>query len=237
MSAKDAGARAISIVIAVAVRLYREGLISALRDDPRLHIDAGVSTLVEARSAIRASDPDLLLVDVSMDGVCDAIQEFRRENRRCRILALAVREDISAILDYAQAGADGFVASNCSLAELVQAIERTSSGELLCSPRIAAQLLQRAAQRTGGLHAPDAPLLTGREQQVLALLRRGMSNKEIGGALNIAEATVKNHVHHVLSKLQVSTRSKAAASLGFPSRLRQEPLSTARNTHGAPDRP
>jgi DNA-binding NarL/FixJ family response regulator len=235
MTAMEAGGRKcpISIVLAVAVRLYREGLVTALRSDPRLRIDAGIGTLVEARSAVLATDPDLLIVDVSLEGVCDAIREFRRQGSRCRILALAVREDITAILDYAQAGADGFVASNGSMAELIEAIERTTSGELLCSPRIAAQLLQHAAHRSAGVHEPGTSLLTGREQQVLALLRRGMSNKEIGGALHIAEATAKNHVHHVLAKLQVNTRSKAAASLGFPARPAPAPPAPSRNTHRA----
>jgi DNA-binding NarL/FixJ family response regulator len=135
----------------------------------------------------------------------------RAESPDTRILAFAVREEIAAILDYAEAGADGFVTANSSVAELVEAIERTAGGELLCSPRIAAQLLRRAVAPPPASET-DSPLLTQREQQVLSLLKQGRSNKEIGNALHIAEATVKNHVHHVLAKLQVPNRGKAAAA-------------------------
>src|SRR5262249_39747545 len=89
--------------------------------------------------------------------------------------------------------------------------ERTVSGELLCSPQIAAQLLRAAAARTEPAMFPSGGILTGREQQVLSLLNQGRSNKEIANALNIASATVKNHVHHLLAKLQVTTRSEAMA--------------------------
>jgi two-component system nitrate/nitrite response regulator NarL len=96
--------------------------------------------------------------------------------------------------------------------ELVDAIERTAQGELLCSPRIAAALLRRAAG-TGTPQAAAARELTPRQQQVLTLLSRGLSNKEISVALNIAEATVKNHVHHLLEKLQVQSRAQAAYAM------------------------
>ena len=136
------------------------------------------------------------------------------DSSKSRILAFAVREEITTILDYAEAGADGFVTANSSMAELVEAIERTVAGELLCSPQIAGQLLRRAAhERTRSASA--GPALTSREQQVFSLLRQGRSNKEIGTTLNIAEATVKNHVHRVLEKLQVATRGQAAA-FAFP---------------------
>lgn len=207
------GARApLGIVLAVDVRLYREGLASSLGAYPHLRIDAATGNLADARDAILAGSPAVIVVDVSLDGVQEFIRELRAGGQSSRIVALAIRDDVAAILDLAQAGADGFVSANASIAELVEAIERAAAGELLCSPRLAAQLLQRAASGSSSSPQPSAMPLTLREQQVLALLRRGLSNKEIGAALYIAEATVKNHVHHILEKLQVKTRSKAAAS-------------------------
>jgi two-component system nitrate/nitrite response regulator NarL len=152
---------------------------------------------------------------VSLPEVCDAMRAVRGENPDCRILAFAVREDIRAILDYAEAGADGFVTISGSISELVEAIERTAAGELLCSPRIAAQLLRRAAHQAKPTSEDDsARLLTIREQQIFSSLKQGLSNKQIAAALGIAEATVKNHVHHILEKLHVTSRSQAAASTG-----------------------
>jgi len=210
------GVRApISIVIAVAVRLYREGLATALAAQAHVRIDRSVGTLADAHAAVLDLQPDVLIVDVSLEDACGMIRAIRQGGCRCRILAFAVREDIATILDYAEAGADGFVTANGSIAELIEAIEKTAVGELMCSPRIAAQLLRHAARPTDA-GSPGAIELTGREEQVYSLLRQGLSNKEIASALGIAEATVKNHVHHVLEKLHVATRAQAVASGRYP---------------------
>jgi two-component system, NarL family, nitrate/nitrite response regulator NarL len=216
-------------VIAVAVRLYREGLASTLRASDRLMVQAVAGTSLETHLAVARCQPDVAIVDVSLDDVVTLMRRLKAECSRTRILAFAVREEIAAILDYAEAGADGFVTANGSIAELNEAIERTAAGELLCSPRIAAQLLRRAAHH-GGLNPVD-PLrsrLTSREQQVLGLIQQGQSNKEIGSALNIAEATVKNHVHRVLEKLHVATRAQAMAAGAFPLKARLDPTSSSR---------
>jgi DNA-binding NarL/FixJ family response regulator len=203
----------ITIVIAVAVRLYREGLAAALNAREHLRVQGTAGTPLEARTAVQHLQPDVVIVDVALEDTLTLMREFRAESPGSRILAFAVREEIATILDYAEAGADGFVTANGSVGELVEAIERIAAGELLCSPRIAAQLLRRAAHRVSGtVELSEGPVLTNREQQVFSLLKRGQSNKEIGAALNIAEATVKNHVHHVLEKLQVATRGQAVAA-------------------------
>lgn len=201
----------VTIVVAVAVRLYREGLAAALSAYAHLRVETTAATPAEAAAAAREVQPDVIIVDVAFHDVCALMRTLRVDCSNSRILAFAVREDITAILEYAAAGADGFATSNSSMAELVNAIERTASGELLCSPQIAAQLLRAAAARTETSMFPSGGILTGREQQVLTLLNQGRSNKEIANALNIAPATVKNHVHHLLAKLQVTTRNQAMA--------------------------
>jgi len=218
MESVDNTRPSIRIVIAVAVRLYREGLAAALKAREHLRVEGTAGTPLEARTAVHHLQPDIVIVDVALEDTLNLMRGFRTDSPQSRILAFAVREEIAAILDYAEAGADGFVTANGSVAELVEAIERTAAGELLCSPRIAAQLLRRAAHRLNRPVEEDAagPILTNREQQVFTLLRQGRSNKEIGAALNIAEATVKNHVHHVLEKLQVATRGQAAAAGALP---------------------
>jgi two-component system, NarL family, nitrate/nitrite response regulator NarL len=203
----------ISIVLAVAVRLYREGLATALRGFAQFKLQGIAGTSLEARIAVERYRPAVAIVDVSLDEVMTLMRDVSTQCSGTHIIAFAVREDIRSILSYAEAGADGFFTATGSMNELVEAIERTAAGELLCSPRIAAELLRRAAHQAhpdpaDATHSP----LTGREQQVLALIRQGQSNKEIGSALNIAEATVKNHVHHVLEKLQVPTRAQAIAA-------------------------
>ena len=219
----------ITVMIAVSVRLYREGLAATLNAHEHLRVEATAATPLEAQSAVRARQPDVAIVDVSLEDALSLTRVLRGESPRTRILALAVREDIGAVLDYAAAGADGFVTVNGSVPELVEAIERIAAGELLCSPRMAAQLLRQAVRR--GARAEDvamASILTGREQQVFSLLKQGLANKEIAVALHIAEATVKNHVHHVLEKMQVATRGQAVAAGVAPLKATLAPRSPSR---------
>ena len=217
MKAVNNAREPITILIAVAVRLYRDGLAATLSAQEHLRIAGTAATPLEAQTAVRDLQPDILIIDVGLEDVHSLMRILRAECSKSRILAFAVREEITSILEYAEAGADGFVTTNGSVVELVQAIERTAAGELLCSPRIAAQLLRRAAQQASGdIEQTVGRILTLREQQVFSLLKQGLSNKEIGNALSIAEATVKNHVHHVLEKLQVTTRGQAVAARPRP---------------------
>jgi DNA-binding NarL/FixJ family response regulator len=205
--------RPISILIAASVRLYRDGLAAVLSEHEHLELIGTAGTWVDAQAAVGALQPDVIVLDVSLEEASSLMRTLRSEQTKSRILAFAVEERISAILEYAEAGADGFVTANASAAELTEAIVRTAAGELLVSPRIAAELLGRARQRANQQDEQGvARLLTAREHQVFSLVRQGRSNKEIARALGIAESTVKNHVHHVLEKLQVTTRTQAATA-------------------------
>lgn len=230
MEPADNARAPVTILIAVAVRLYRDGLAAALSAHKHLRIEGTAGTSLEAQAAVRHLQPDVVIVDVSLEDVRSLMGALRAESSRSRILAFAVREEITTILEYAEAGADGFMTANGSVAELVEAIERTAAGELLCSPRIAAQLLRRAAHQ-GSRQAEHAvsPILTGREQQVYSLLKQGRSNKEIASTLSIAEATVKNHVHQVLHKLRVATRGQAVAACAPPLKIGLEQHSPTRS--------
>jgi two-component system, NarL family, nitrate/nitrite response regulator NarL len=231
MLAPNHAGAAITILIAISVRLYREGLATTLNAKPHFRVESTVGTPLEAQAALRELQPDVVIVDVALDDGPGLIRTLRAANATSHIIAFAVREDVSTIIEYAAAGADGFVTANGSVAELMEAIERVAAGELLCSPRIAAQLLRRAAhQTTRSTSLVAGPILTSREEQVFALLKQGQSNKEIASTLNIAEATVKNHVHHVLEKLQVSTRGQAAAAATRPLGVALEPSAVRRSS-------
>jgi two-component system, NarL family, nitrate/nitrite response regulator NarL len=202
----------IKVLIAVAVRLYRDGLAAALSADEGFHVQATAGTAAEIEAAALAAQPDVVIVDVSLDDVMSLIRSLRAQCSRRRILAFAVGEEVDTIIGYAKAGADGFFSANGSLAELVETIQRTAAGELLCSPKVAAELLRQAARASPLPASCDADdTLTQREGQVFMFLKEGRSNKQIAIALRISEATVKNHVHHLLQKMHVSTRSQAIA--------------------------
>lgn len=204
----------IRTLIAIDVRLYREGLAATLRAQEALQVAGTAASRDETMAAVAALSPDLVIVDVAMAGALELMRDLRAQTPATRIVAFAVDEEISAVLDCAEAGAAGFVTANASIEELVSAIERTIAGELLCSPRMAAALLRHATERAERHPAPaETSGLTTREHEVLGFLREGLSNKAIASRLHIAEATVKNHVHHLLEKLQVSSRAQAAAHL------------------------
>jgi|SRR5579872_1084380 len=211
MDADATPSKQITLLVAVTVRLYREGLAAALSAHSALSVAGTAASPPEALAVVRECRPDVAIIDISFDDAVELIRAVRVESASTGVLAFAVREDITTILEYAEAGAQGFVTAQGSIADLVEAIERTVAGELLCSPRLAAQLLRRAAHRKPSVVPADR--LTIREGQVFSLLRQGQTNKEIASSLNISEATVKNHVHHLLSKLHVSTRGQAAASM------------------------
>src|SRR5439155_827652 len=112
-------------------------------------------------------------------------------------------------------------AREASIDDLVTVIESVARGEAICSPRVAAGLLRRVAALAAG-HGGDLPRaqLTNREREIVRLIDNGLSNKEIARALGIEVATVKNHVHNILEKLQVHRRGEAAARVRGTSRGR-----------------
>jgi DNA-binding NarL/FixJ family response regulator len=213
VSAHDALARApkTSVFIVAEVRLYREGLAGSLSASTRLAVVGTCASRSDARERVRRLCPDVVLVDVAATGdSLDLIRDLRAEAIPCKVLAFAVEEHAADIIECAEAGAAGYVTADASIEDLVTAIEQIARAELVCSPRIAAQLFGRISERSKQW-SPDAKTLTSRERQVLDCIRQGQSNKEIAQKLHIAEPTVKNHVHHLLEKLDVTTRAQAAA--------------------------
>src|SRR5262249_27519938 len=152
--------------------------------------------------------PAVAIVDIASRGALDFISALRQEPERPKVLGLAVDEETSDVIECAEAGADGYVTADAPLRGLKPAIGPGGHEELLCSARIAATLFRRLGN--GAVRAVDGAsedALTNRERQIWNFIGQGLSNKEIAAALNISILTVKNHVHHLLGKLNVSTRS------------------------------
>ena len=209
-----------SVFIVADVRIYRDGLAESLSTLPQLTVLGTSAGRADARERVRQLRPDVVLIDVATRESLELIGDLRGGLVDSKVLALAVEESAPDIIQCAEAGAAGYVSAEASMAELVRAIERITDGELICPPQIAAKLFGRIS------HAEPLPAgpqkLTSRERQVLGCIRQGNSNKEIAQTLHISEATVKNHVHHVLEKLAVTTRAQAAVrSNGFPARRRE----------------
>ena len=168
-------------------------------------------------------DPDIVVLDMASAGSLDLVTRVASSMPNARVVAFAVEETEHDILLCAEAGAAGYVAADGTLEDLVDSIRSVARGELLCSPRIAATLFRALRVQTPEASVDRLALtLTAREREIAPLLERGLSNKEIASQLNIEVATVKNHVHNLLEKLQVGSRGEAAA------RLRSSQLSHSR---------
>jgi len=215
-----------SVFIVAEVRLYREGLAESLSTCPRLSVVGIGASREDACERVPQLGPDVVLVDVATRESLTLIRDLRADALRCKVLAFAVDEVGADIIECAEAGAAGYVTADASVDDLVAAIEGIARAELVCSPRIAAQLFGRISER-GERWSVAAKILTTREREVLDCLRQGKSNKEIAQTLNIAEPTVKNHVHHLLEKLDVTTRAQAAARATFSDGRRRGPNTRA----------
>ena len=189
--------------------VVREGLRTFLE------LQDGIAVVGEAadgEQAIMQAEvllPDVVLMDLVMprlDGV-GAMRELRRRLPQTRVIVLTSFAEDERLLPAIQAGAAGYLLKNVAPAELARAVRAAHAGEALLDPVIAARLVDAIAQPAG---EPAPERLTAREQEVLALIARGYSNKRIARELGIAEKTVKTHVGHVLAKLGVTDRTQAA---------------------------
>jgi DNA-binding NarL/FixJ family response regulator len=204
--------RTIGVLIVADVRLYREGLAASLTSRDHVAVLATSASREDAHARVLELAPDVVIVDIATRESFELMADLRREMPNAKTLAFAVEEVTADIIECAEAGASGFVTADASVDELVAAIERVAREELVCSPRVAATLFRRISEHSDHMPASShTRVLTGRERQVLDFIRQGHSNKEIAQKLNIAEPTVKNHVHHLLEKLEVTNRGQAAA--------------------------
>ncbi len=210
-----------TVFIISDVRLYREGLSWNLTHEGSLEVvgASGLSSITA--ESLEAQSPDAIIFDITMR---DGLQLARALHARlpdAKIVAFAVSDIDGEIVTGAMAGISGYVHRDAGIGDLVTEVLNAVRGELHCSPRLAARLLAQIASlsfgEAGGDKASATPVeqraLTQREAEILVLVERGLSNKEIARTLNISFATVKNHVHHILEKLHVHRRTQALARM------------------------
>ena len=196
------------------VRLYREGLADALRRSGRVEVVGTASDSDGSVARARELAPDAVLVDLTLPRWEQAVRAIVAAGEDARVVVLGVHEVEDEVVACAEAGVSGYVTREASLDELVEVVESVARGESLCSPRISALLLRRVTEVAGrDRSAAAADRLTPREAEIVGLIDEGLSNKQIAGRLSIELASVKNHVHSILEKLQVERRAQAAAQL------------------------
>jgi DNA-binding NarL/FixJ family response regulator len=206
-----------AVVVATDVRLYSEGLALVFAADGRLHVSQVADTAERAALCIAGAGGDALLIDATMQGVRGVLQVMRERVPRIPVVIFGVPELDEDLLDCIEAGAVAFVSRDVSSRELIETVLSAQRGDAALSPGSISKVLGRLASRArlGALRAAGPPL-TARERELGSLLDEGLSNKEIALRLHISVATVKNHVHRILEKLQVERRGQAASLLRQP---------------------
>jgi DNA-binding NarL/FixJ family response regulator len=205
---------ALRVAVVAEVCLYREGLAHSLSRRAETQVLGTAGDVPEALELVKSLLPDVLLLDLGTPGAADVARAAREEG--VRVVALAIAESDDAVLACAEAGLAGYVARGASMDDLVRTLQAVARGELVCPPHVAGMLFRRVGSLTVGRNGAARAALTPREREIAALIDQGMSNKEISRRLRIGLSTVKNHVHSLLEKLQVSRRGAAAARLREP---------------------
>jgi two-component system, NarL family, response regulator LiaR len=206
MFAQGMIAMSIRVLIADDHEVVRKGLKMFLGMDEGIEIIGEAATGKQALQLAHELSPDVILMDLmmpEMDGIT-AIGHVRRELPDIEIVAVTSILENNSVISAVRAGAIGYMLKDSSSDELIGAIKAAANGQVRLSPKAAALLMKE-------VRAPENPEpLSNRENEVLILVARGKSNKEIALELYIGEKTVKTHVSNILSKLNVSSRTQAA---------------------------
>ncbi|MGH8958066.1 MAG: response regulator [Acidimicrobiia bacterium] len=186
--------------------LFRVGVRAGL--GPDIEIIGEASEVGPAVDLINERIPDVVLLDVHLPGGGGrfVIEGVRRKHPEVAFLALSASDAAPDVVGVVRAGAAGYVTKNISPAELADAIGRVAAGEAVFSPRLAGFLLDTFADLPPA--DPELDLLSGREREVLQLIARGYTYREVGAELFISIKTVESHVSSVLRKLQLSNRNE-----------------------------
>jgi DNA-binding NarL/FixJ family response regulator len=197
--------------------MFREGLRVLLSLQADLEVVGEVGDGAAAVMAARSLRPDVILMDLRMPGVggVEATRRIKTAQPEIRVIVLTTFEEDEEVFAALRAGAVGYLLKASPSEKLCEAIRLAARGEMLLEPSVAAKLVAEFTRLAGHTPAPRVAVtlaepLSAREREVLRFLAEGLSNKEIGQRLGIAEGTVKNHMSQVLGKLGVLDRTQAA---------------------------
>jgi two-component system, NarL family, nitrate/nitrite response regulator NarL len=199
----------VRVLIADDHPLFRDGTARAVASWPELEVVAQAANGHEALELIRSLEPDVALLDLRLPGAdgLDVAATVAREGRGTRVLILSAYDDEELVYQALAAGAAGYVTKDAGRDELGRAVLQASRGGTVLAPQLAGAVASQIRQRARA----EAPLLTDRELEVLALLCEGLTAPQIGQRLFLSTATVKTHLAHLYAKLDVSDRAAAVA--------------------------
>ncbi len=228
-----------TVLIADDEDLMRAGLIELLTADPGIQVVGEAATGREAVALARRLAPDVVLMDVRMpdlDGIA-ATRELVGIVPEAKVLILTTFEQDDYVFGALRAGASGFLLKRTRPEDLIAAVHTIADGDCLLSPSVTRRVIDRMAQQPVPDLTGQARLagLTQREREVLSLIARGLSNREIAAALFIEESTIRTHVKRVLLKLGLRDRIQAVI-FAYEAGINQTLATSGEPVPGPPDR-
>ncbi len=184
--------------------VVRAGLASMLATQPGIEVADSVSSGEEALAVLQRQSLDIVLLDLRMPGMngIDTLLAIKRKAIRAHVIVLTSYETDEDIYRAVNAGAEGYLLKNTSQREMVEAIRTVRAGNRYIPRRIASRLAERMTRSS----------LTARELEILKILTKGLTNKQIASALGISDNTVRNHINKIIEKLEVSDRTEASTT-------------------------
>lgn len=210
-----ADARHLRVMLVDDHEVVRSGVRALLQATDDLSVVAEAGTVADAIKAALDNRPDVVVMDVRLaDGSgIEATREIRAKLPQTQVLILTTFTDDEALFASIMAGASGYVLKQIRGGELLRAIRAVGSGQSLLDPGVTKTLLERLRRGKHLLGDERLASLSAQEERILTLIADGLTNRQIGTELNLAEKTVKNYVSSVLSKLEVARRAEAAVYL------------------------
>jgi len=199
----------IKILLADDHTILREATAELIDNQSDMEVIAQAGTGEETIALTRELQPDLIILDIAMprmDGI-EATQRIIAECPETKIMVLSAHQDVDYVLTLLAEGATSYLPKTVGLNDLLEAIRETNRGESVLSPSVASVVVQHLA---GKLDRKDEEILTPREKEILTLVARGSTNKQIANQLHLSPRTVEAHLTHTYKKLEVGSRTEAA---------------------------
>lgn len=198
------------LILVTPVRLLGDGLSACFACRDGISLRSTFADLQGLRGALSMRQGDVVLIDVTQGIDLDEVRALASEHSTVTFVALGLQEQCREVVSCGRAGFAGYVSRSSSIDDLCRKLPELAAGRLACSEEISSGLLRALFNtESSGLESRFAEMLTRREGEVLQLIGRGLSNKEIARELSLSLATVKHHVHNVLDKLDVRGRAQA----------------------------
>ena len=219
----DAAARAIRVFLLIGNRLLRDTLIRLFRKPADLSIVGQGSPSATPSTDVQDTGCDVILTDsipASASASDDASPSLGGE-----VLLVGMEDDEEQFLTAVRAGSSGYLLKEASAADVLSAVRSISRGEAVCPPRLCMSLFKSiadGARESSRRDSDSRPSLTIRQQQLVSLVARGLTNKEIASELNLSEFTVKNHLRRIMKQVDADSRHEAVESARAHGYLNQQ---------------